>query len=143
MSSEKVKSIENHDNPPQTGHTALQRAAAGGHLDIARLLVTQGASLDHQDELVSVVMMVLMVVKVVVVMIMMTIAKILVIKGTSLDHQDELVRLRRADVGGDGDGDGGEELKLVALHVKQQESSLQVCFKTAVFSLIHCMVIMR
>ena len=104
MSSEKVKSIENHDNPPQTGHTALQRAAAGGHLDIARLLVTQGASLDHQDE---------------------------------------LVRLRRADVGGDGDGDGGEELKLVALHVKQQESSLQVCFKTAVFSLIHCMVIMR
>ena len=36
----------------QTGHTALQRAAAGGHLDIARLLVTQGASLDHQDELV-------------------------------------------------------------------------------------------
>ena len=52
MSSEKEKRIENHDNTPQTGHTALQRAAAGGHLDIARLLVTQGASLDHQDELV-------------------------------------------------------------------------------------------
>ena len=36
----------------QTGHTALQRAAAGGHLEIAKLLITQGASLDHQDELV-------------------------------------------------------------------------------------------
>ena len=61
MSSEKVECIENHDNPSQTGHTALQRAAAGGHLDIARLLVTQGASLDHQDELVSVVMMMVVV----------------------------------------------------------------------------------
>ena len=69
MSSEKVKRIVNHDNPPQTGHTALQRAAAGGHLDIARLLVTQGASLDHQDELVSV----MMVVVVVIVMMMMMI----------------------------------------------------------------------
>ena len=70
MSSEKEKRIENHDNPPQTGHTALQRAAAGGHLDIARLLVTQGASLDHQDELVSVVMMV--VVLIVTMMMMMS-----------------------------------------------------------------------
>ena len=83
MSSEKVKRIENHDNPPQTGHTALQRAAAGGHLDIARLLVTQGASLDHQDELVSVVMMVvvvaviMLVVVEVIVMMMMMIAKLL------------------------------------------------------------------
>ena len=67
MSSEKVKRVENHDNPPQTGHTALQRAAAGGHLDIARLLVTQGASLDHQDELVSVVMMVMVMVVVLIV----------------------------------------------------------------------------
>ena len=49
----------------------MQRAAAGGHLDIARLLVTQGASLDHQDELVSVMMVV------VVVMMMMMIAKLL------------------------------------------------------------------
>ena len=83
MPSEKVKRIENHDNPPQTGHTALQRAAAGGHLDIARLLVTQGASLDHQDELVSVVMMVvvvaviMLVVVEVIVMMMMMIAKLL------------------------------------------------------------------
>ena len=61
MSSEKVKRIVNHDNPPQTGHTALQRAAAGGHLDIARLLVTQGASLDHQDELVRLVMVMMVV----------------------------------------------------------------------------------
>ena len=101
MSSEKEKRIENHDNTPQTGHTALQRAAAGGHLDIARLLVTQGASLDHQDE---------------------------------------LVRLRRADI--DRDGDGGEELKLVALYAKQRQSSIQVCVKTAVFSLTLCMVVM-
>ena len=36
---------------PQTGHTALQRAAAGGHLEVVELLVQQGASLDHQDEL--------------------------------------------------------------------------------------------
>ena len=39
----------------QTGHTALQRAAAGGHLEIAKLLITQGASLDHQDELVRLI----------------------------------------------------------------------------------------
>ena len=32
---------------PWTGHTALQRAAAGGHLDIVKLLINQGASLDH------------------------------------------------------------------------------------------------
>ena len=56
----------------------------------------------------------------------MDIARLLVTQGASLDHQDELVRLARAD--GDGDGDGGEELKLVALFVKQRESSLQVCY---------------
>ena len=32
----------------QTGHTALQRASSGGHLAIVRLLLGQGASLDHQ-----------------------------------------------------------------------------------------------
>ena len=37
----------------QTGHTALQRAAAGGHLAIVTSLLSQGASLDHQDEMVS------------------------------------------------------------------------------------------
>ena len=37
----------------QTGHTALQRAAAEGHLDIVKQLVKQGASVDHQDEVVS------------------------------------------------------------------------------------------
>ena len=35
----------------QTGHTALQRAAGGGHLKMVEVLVQQGASLDHQDEL--------------------------------------------------------------------------------------------
>ena len=39
----------------QTGHTALQRAAAGGHLTIVTSLLSQGASLDHQDEMVSIV----------------------------------------------------------------------------------------
>ena len=72
MSLEKVKNIENHDNPPQTGHTALQRAAAGGHLDIARLLVTQGASLDHQDELVSAMIVMMVVVLIVTMMVMMS-----------------------------------------------------------------------
>ena len=91
MTPKEVKRIENHDNPPETGHTALQRAAAGGHLDIARLLVTQGASLDHQDELVSLVVMM------VVTMMMMVIAKLLVTQGARFDHQNELVRLRRAD----------------------------------------------
>ena len=38
---------------PQTGHTALQRAAAEGHVDIVKQLVKQGASVDHQDEVVS------------------------------------------------------------------------------------------
>ena len=36
----------------QTGHTALQRAAAEGHVDIVRQLIKQGASVDHQDEVV-------------------------------------------------------------------------------------------
>ena len=71
---------------------------------------------------------------------MMMIAKLFVIQGASLDHQDELVRLRRADI--DRDGDGGEELKLVALYAKQRQSSIQVCVKTAVFSLTLCMVVM-
>ena len=35
----------------QTGHTALQRACSGGHLGIVRSLLSQGDSLDHQDEL--------------------------------------------------------------------------------------------
>ena len=137
MSSEKVKRIKNHYNPPQTGHTALQRAAAGGHLDIARLLVTQGASLDHQDELVSVMVVMMVVVLIVTMMMMiakflviqgagpdhqdelvsvvmivvvvvielMMIAKLLVTQGASFDHQNELVRLRRANVDGDGDSD--------------------------------------
>ena len=37
----------------QTGHTALQRAAAEGHVDIVKQLVKQGAAVDHQDEVVS------------------------------------------------------------------------------------------
>merc|ERR550532_7446 len=32
------------------GHTALQRAAAEGHVEIVKQLVKQGASVDHQDE---------------------------------------------------------------------------------------------
>ena len=38
----------------QTGHTALQRAAAEGHVDIVKHLIKQGASVDHQDEVVSI-----------------------------------------------------------------------------------------
>ena len=38
----------------QTGHTALQRAAAEGHVDIVKQLIKQGASVDHQDEVVSI-----------------------------------------------------------------------------------------
>ena len=37
----------------QTGHTALQRAAAEGHLEVVKHLVGRGASIDHQDEVVS------------------------------------------------------------------------------------------
>ena len=43
--------INHHNN--QTGHTALQRAAAEGHVEIVKQLVKQGASVDHQDEVVS------------------------------------------------------------------------------------------
>ena len=37
----------------QSGHTALQKAAAEGHIDIVKQLLKQGASVDHQDEVVS------------------------------------------------------------------------------------------
>lgn len=37
----------------QTGHTALQRASAEGHLEIIKTLVKNGVSVDHQDEVVS------------------------------------------------------------------------------------------
>ena len=46
--------INDHHGNAQTGHTALQRAAAEGHVDIVKQLVKQGASVDHQDEVVSV-----------------------------------------------------------------------------------------
>ena len=36
----------------QCGHTALQRAAGGGHLEIVKLLLSHGATVDHQDEVV-------------------------------------------------------------------------------------------
>ena len=45
--------INDHHDNDQTGHTALQRAAAEGHVDIVKQLVKQGASVDHQDEVVS------------------------------------------------------------------------------------------
>ena len=38
----------------QTGHTALQRAAAEGHLEIVKTLLENGVSVDHQDEVVSI-----------------------------------------------------------------------------------------
>ena len=37
----------------QTGHTALQRAAAEGHVEIIKTLLENGVSVDHQDEVVS------------------------------------------------------------------------------------------
>ena len=37
----------------QSGHTALQRAASEGHVEIVKQLIKQGASVDHQDEVVS------------------------------------------------------------------------------------------
>ena len=36
----------------QTGHTALQRAGAEGHLEIVKTLLENGISVDHQDEVV-------------------------------------------------------------------------------------------
>ena len=36
----------------QTGHTALQRAAAEGHTDVVQHLIERGAPVDHQDEVV-------------------------------------------------------------------------------------------
>ena len=36
----------------QTGHTPLQRACAEGHLEAAKHLVSRGANVDHQDEVV-------------------------------------------------------------------------------------------
>ena len=40
-------------SPLQTGHSALQRAAAEGHLEVVKHLVGRGAAVDHQDEVVS------------------------------------------------------------------------------------------
>ena len=37
----------------QSGHTALQKAASEGHVEIVSQLLKQGASVDHQDEVVS------------------------------------------------------------------------------------------
>ena len=37
----------------QTGHSALQKAAAEGHLEVVKHLVGRGAAVDHQDEVVS------------------------------------------------------------------------------------------
>ena len=34
----------------QTGHTALQRASAEGHLEVIKALLDNGVSVDHQDE---------------------------------------------------------------------------------------------
>ena len=46
--------LYSHNSLPfQTGHTALQRAAAEGHLEIIKTLVKNGVSVDHQDEVVS------------------------------------------------------------------------------------------
>ena len=36
----------------QTGHTALQRAAAEGHVSTIKTLLENGVSVDHQDEVV-------------------------------------------------------------------------------------------
>ena len=36
----------------QTGHTALQRAAAEGHTDVVQHLLERGSPVDHQDEVV-------------------------------------------------------------------------------------------
>ena len=36
----------------QTGHTALQRAAAEGHVPVIKTLLENGVSVDHQDEVV-------------------------------------------------------------------------------------------
>ncbi len=36
----------------QTGHTALQRAAAEGHSEVVLHLLERGSSVDHQDEVV-------------------------------------------------------------------------------------------
>ena len=36
----------------QTGHTALQRAAAEGHIDVVKHLIGRGAPVDHQDDVV-------------------------------------------------------------------------------------------
>ena len=37
----------------QTGHTALQRAAAEGHTEVVKHLLERGSPVDHQDEVVS------------------------------------------------------------------------------------------
>lgn len=38
----------------QTGHTALQRASAEGHVPIIKTLLENGVSVDHQDEVVRI-----------------------------------------------------------------------------------------
>ena len=45
-----LSSHENLISLLQTGHTALQRAAAEGHLEIVKTLLENGISVDHQDE---------------------------------------------------------------------------------------------
>jgi hypothetical protein len=40
-------------SPFQTGHTALQRAASEGQLEVTKHLVGRGSAIDHQDEVVS------------------------------------------------------------------------------------------
>ena len=37
----------------QTGHTALQRSSAEGHIEVTKHLISRGAAIDHQDEVVS------------------------------------------------------------------------------------------
>ena len=36
----------------QTGHTPLQKATSEGHLDVVKHLISRGAAIDHQDEVV-------------------------------------------------------------------------------------------
>jgi ankyrin repeat protein len=38
----------------QTGHTALQRACAEGHVEVVKQLVGRGCPIDHQDDIVRI-----------------------------------------------------------------------------------------